>query len=31
MATGTRGGPVYNCLQEILDPFGTALPRLYGP
>lgn len=28
--TNTQGGPVHNALQQVLDPFGRPIPRLYA-
>jgi succinate dehydrogenase/fumarate reductase flavoprotein subunit len=28
--TNTQGGPVHNTRQQIVDPYGDAIPRLYG-
>jgi predicted oxidoreductase len=26
----THGGPVHNAQQQVLDPYGVAIPRLYA-
>lgn len=28
--TNTQGGPVHNALQQIVDPYGKPIPRLYA-
>ena len=28
--TNTQGGPVHNERQQVLDPFGQVIPRLYS-
>jgi succinate dehydrogenase/fumarate reductase flavoprotein subunit len=30
LISNTQGGPVHNALQQVLDPFGKAIPRLYA-
>ena len=28
--TNTQGGPVHNAMQQIVDPYGLPVPRLYA-
>ena len=30
LISNTQGGPVHNASQQVLDPFGKPIPRLYA-